>query len=89
MREDLRTQFDIGKIGGYIRSSIGCTRLAERVVSTRVIRVNVRINNVLNWFFAQLADRGQHVVAALRQSGIHHQRALLADLNDDVSTRAC
>ena len=53
-----------------------------------MIWVNVRINNVLNWFFGQLAYCHQHVVAAVRQSGIHYQSSLLPGLNDNVATRA-
>ena len=79
----------IRDVAGNIRSRDGDAGRAQLRVPTGVIRMNMRIDDVLQGLvWSQFADGCDHFIGGLRESGVDDQDAHLAHLHRDVPSRA-
>ena len=88
MRDDLRALRGVVDISGDVGAGDRYAGLADRVVAADVVGMQPGIDDVLNRFVGQLADRRQHLIRVLREPGIDHQHPQIADLHGDISARA-
>ncbi len=89
MGDNRRAFRSIRDVAGDIGARDGDARRAQLHISARVIRMHVRVDDVLQRLAgSQLVDGVDHLVGGLRQPGIHDQHAHVANLHGDVAARA-
>ena len=88
MRDDLGARGGVGQVAGHIRAGDGHARAPHGVVAAGVIGMHVGIDDVLDGLVGKLANRGDQLVGVLREAGVDHHHAHIADLHGDVSARA-
>ena len=88
MRDDLRALRGVVDVRRHVGAGDGYAGLANSVGAADVVGVRPGIDDVLNGFVGQLADRRQNFIRILRAARIDYHHAQVADLHGNVSARA-
>ena len=87
MSHDGSALASIADVSGDVTAGNRDARLSDTLVSADVVGISVRVYDVVDRLFGNLADRGENFIAQRCGARIHNEYAFIANLQRDIDPR--